>query len=296
MSKVYGILTDNILKMIDAGVAPWRRPWDASRGRSMRPVSITGTMYRGINYIMLSTIASMNGWTNIWLTGKMIRERGGSLKEGQEKNASPLYFYKVIEKDDDSTFPVFRFWPVYNLSQVDGIIVKGVNDGTENAETNMPILAAPQSIVDGYQNAPAIRHNGDPRAYYVPVTDIVNMPDRNTFDTAEHYYATLFHELAHSTGHVSRLNRKDLMDNHGFGSHAYSLEELTAELTSVFLCNECGINNDPMMENAANYLADWHKKLKSDPKMFAIAASRAQKAADLILGKKDNETENEEKE
>lgn len=292
MSKVYNILTDNILKMIASGVAPWRRPWDASRGRSQAPMNIRGTRYRGINYLILSNIAAMNGWSNVWMTFNQVKEKGGTIREGEK--GSPAYFFKVLEKHDsngdlETSFPIFRYFLVFNLSQVDGIIVKGVNDGSETPAIQ---LAAPQSIVEGYKGCPVIRHN-DNRAYYTPVTDIVTMPEQNTFDTVEHYYATLFHELAHSTGHRSRLNRKEVMGVDYFGSHNYSLEELVAELTSVFLCNECGIDNDPVMENAASYLAGWHKALSNDPKMFAIAASRAQKAADHILGKKEEENPEE---
>lgn len=284
MSKVYSILTNNILNHIENGVVPWRRPWDASMGRSQAPMNIRGTHYRGINYLILSNIAAMNSWSNVWMTFNQVKERGGTIREGEK--GSPAYFFKIVEKDDQTTFPVFRYFLVFNLSQIDGIIVKGVNDGSNPAPIE---LAAPQSIVDGYKNSPSIRHNGEPRAWYNPVTDIINMPVQSAFDTVEHYYATLFHELAHSTGHASRLNRKEVMSNDYFGSHSYSLEELVAELTSVFLCNECGINNDPIMENAAGYLAGWYKALSNDPKMFAIAASRAQKAADHILGNGDSD-------
>jgi antirestriction protein ArdC len=283
MSKVHQILTDKVLDMINKGVAPWKRPWRASG----RPKNIRGTNYNGINYFMLSMVAEMNGWSNIWMTYNQIKEKGGTIKDDQKKNGTCAYFFKMLERENaitgdlENSHPMFRFFLVYNLSQVDGIIVKGVNDGAENVHSELP---APQSIVDGYQNAPEIRFGGS-RACYQPVTDKIAMPLLSAFDTPEHYYATMFHELAHSTGHLSRLNRKEVMDPIVFGSHDYSLEELVAELTSLFLCDECGINNERTMENSAAYLAGWHSKLKNDPKMFATAAARAQKAATYILGK-----------
>lgn len=283
MSKVHTILTDKVLEMIKAGVAPWKRPWRSTG----RPRNIRGTNYNGINYFMLAMTAQLNGWSNIWMTFNQIKERGGTIKEDQKKNGTCAYFYKMLERENQITgdmefsHPMFRFFLVYNLDQVDGIIVKGVNDG--NAKVH-EILPAPQSIVDGYQNAPEIRFGGD-RACYSPVIDKINMPALDAFDTAEHYYATMFHEMAHSTGHLTRLNRKEIMDPIIFGSHDYSLEELVAELTSVYLCDTCGISNERTLESAAGYLAHWHKALKDDPGMFATAASRAQKAATHILGK-----------
>lgn len=288
MSKVYQIVTDKVLAMIDGGVAPWKRPWKVGAGkqRSIDMIS-KGTYYNGINQFMLSMTASLNGWSNVWLTFNMIKARGGTIKEDQKKNGSCAYFYKMVQRDNAITgdpeysHPIFRFFLVYNLDQVDGIIVKGVNDGSVNVPETLPL---PQSIVDGYQNAPEIRFGGS-GAYYQPVTDKVAMPLLSAFDTPEQYYATMFHELAHSTGHLTRLNRKEVMDPVGYGSHDYSLEELVAELTSVYLCDECGIANDRTLENSANYLGNWYKALKNDPKMFATAAARAQKAATHILGK-----------
>lgn len=283
MSKVHTILTDKVLEMIQNGVAPWKRPWRANS----RPRNIRGTNYNGINYFMLAMTAQINGWSNIWMTFSQIKERGGTIKEEHKKNGTCAYFYKMMERENattgdmEYTHPIFRFFLVYNLDQVDGIVVKGVNDGSAKVHETLP---APQSIVDGYQNGPEIRFGGD-RACYSPVIDKINMPALDAFDTAEHYYATLFHEMAHSTGHLTRLNRKEIMDPIMFGSHDYSLEELVAELTSVYLCDTCGINNERMLENSAAYLAGWYKTLKNDPNMFATAASRAQKAATHILGK-----------
>lgn len=283
MSKVHQILTDKVLEMMKNDVAPWKRPW-RSNGH---PRNIRGTSYNGINYFMLSLTAQINGWSNIWMTFNQIKERGGTIKEDQKKNGTCAYFYKMLERENAITgdmeysHPIFRFFLVYNLDQVDGIIVKGVNDGSAKVHETLP---APQSIVDGYQNGPEIRFGGD-RACYSPVIDKISMPALDSFDTAEHYYATLFHEMAHSTGHLKRLNRKEIMDPIMFGSHDYSLEELVAELTSVYLCDSCGINNERTLENSAAYLASWHKTLKNDPSMFATAASRAQKAATHILGK-----------
>jgi antirestriction protein ArdC len=116
----------------------------------------------------------------------------------------------------------------------------------------------------------------------MPAFDIVQMPERGQFDAAESYYNVLFHELAHSTGHESRLKRKSLIHPAPFGSEDYSHEELVAEFAAAFLTGEAGI--EVPVTRSASYLANWLKVLKNDRKMLVSAAAQAQKAADLVLG------------
>ena len=100
------------------------------------------------------------------------------------------------------------------------------------------------------------------------------------FGDAE-YYSTLFHELVHSTGHSTRLDRfKDALPAH-FGSQSYSKEELVAEMGAAFLCGSSGIV-DRVIDNSAAYIASWTRRLKKDPKLVVMAAAQAQKAADYI--------------
>jgi antirestriction protein ArdC len=106
------------------------------------------------------------------------------------------------------------------------------------------------------------------------------MPARELFKDSESFYSTLFHELAHSTGHKSRLERKDFAEA-AFGSETYSKEELVAELSSAFLCHISGIEKE--IQNQAAYIAGWLKALKNDCKLVVLAAAQAQKAADYIL-------------
>ena len=104
-----------------------------------------------------------------------------------------------------------------------------------------------------------------------------------TFNSAEEYYATKFHELTHSTGHESRLNRHGLETGiAAFGSAVYSKEELAAEFGSAFLCAQAGITNT--IDNSASYIAGWSKAIKADNRLVITAASQGQKAADYIMG------------
>ena len=116
------------------------------------------------------------------------------------------------------------------------------------------------------------------------VRDVVQMPELGAFHDAPAYYATLFHELGHSTGHRSRLDR-GLGQSHSFGDAVYSREELVAEMTSAFLCGETQIDSVPLLENAAAYLDSWRRVLKADTRAVVLAAAQAQKAADMILNR-----------
>src|SRR5208282_6115200 len=118
-------------------------------------------------------------------------------------------------------------------------------------------------------------------AYYRPSTDSVHMPVRSRFVDAPHYYSTLFHELVHSTGHESRLNRTF---GDRFGDELYSKEELVAEMGAAFLCAIAGIANEHTDRNTTAYIQNWIEKLEEDNRLIVHAAANAQRAVDLILG------------
>jgi antirestriction protein ArdC len=111
------------------------------------------------------------------------------------------------------------------------------------------------------------------------------MPMHESFASAGGYYATLFHEFAHSTGIKSRCDR-DLQAIAGFGDEDYSKEELTAEFAAAFLCAETGCSNEERMTNSVAYIQGWLRKLRNDKTLAVQAAQRAQKAADFILLRK----------
>jgi antirestriction protein ArdC len=138
-------------------------------------------------------------------------------------------------------------------------------------------------MISNMPKRPTIEH-GQPQAYYRPLTDTVNMPERCLFPKAEHYYSVLFHELTHSTGHISRLDRATLRDLLAFGDTNYSREELCAEMGAAYLCGATGIANETV-NNSAAYIQGWLGKLKHDKKLLIQAAAQAQKAADFILRK-----------
>src|SRR5690606_32215090 len=127
--------------------------------------------------------------------------------------------------------------------------------------------------------------NGGSRACYLPSLDVIRMPERMSFSgtatssATEAYYSTLFHELTHWTASSHRCDR-DLSG--AFGSEAYAIEELVAELGAAFLCADVGISSAPRADHAA-YIGSWLKCLKSDNRAIFKAAAQASKAAAFVL-------------
>lgn len=152
------------------------------------------------------------------------------------------------------------------------------------SSTITPALAGDE-IVAGYQarGGPDVLDGGDSAHYEVEV-DVVRMPLLGQFESTDHYYGAAFHELAHSTGHPSRLNRPEIADGvKPFGSPDYSKEELVAEMTAAFVCGAAEI--DVNVPHRAGYIQSWLGALNDDRKLVVQAAGQAQKAADLILGR-----------
>jgi len=284
----YAVITDRIIESLEKGVVPWHRPW--AGGESPRNLC-SGKAYRGINTFLLSASSYASPW---WLTFNQAKQRGGHIRKGEQ--STPIVFWKWLEVTDKESgeqgkrkrIPFLRYFRVFNAEQCEGIATPAVNPSATTGGFS-PIEAA-EKIVERMPKAPAII-TGEPRAYYRPATDTVNMPARELFSSAQGYYATLFHELTHSTGHKSRLDRPGIAEVAAFGSQTYSREELVAEMGAAYLAGQCGIVQQTI-DNAASYIASWLKRLKDDRKLVVIAAAQAQKASDFILGRSFDDADN----
>ncbi len=273
-NKAYELVTNAIIAGLENGKVAWRRPW--STLRPFNPAS--KTEYRGVNTFVLSLFAFKDPR---WMTFKQIEAMGGKVRKGEK--GTPIVFWKHVSYEDKETgakksFPLLKHFYVWNVEQVDGLTLPELEQINKD---NQPLEACEQ-IVQQMPNAPSVNHGGG-QAYYSPMMDHVQMPHLEAFENTEAYYGTLFHELGHSTGHSSRLNRPEVMKVIKFGSEDYSREELVAELCSAFLCQAAGIDNDT--ENTTAYVKNWLSALKNDPTMIVWASGRAAKAADYILGR-----------
>ncbi|WP_160037206.1 ArdC family protein [Paenibacillus sp. An7] len=253
--------------MLAAGVVPWRRPWVVSGAVNW----ITQRPYRGINTLLLPP--------GEYATYKQITEAGGSVKGAKSQI---VVFWRWLEKEDADTgeaekIPMLRYYRVFDIKDC-----KGIKSKRKEISFDHDPIAEAEAIVDGYADAPPIGFTSG-RAYYMPSPDRVSVPPIQDYPKAEEYYSTLFHELIHSSGHQSRLNRPGIEEYAAFGDENYSKEELIAEIGAAMLCATCGIDNSTI-ENSAAYIQSWHRKLKNDPTLIVKAAGQAQKATDYILG------------
>jgi antirestriction protein ArdC len=275
---VYEIITDRIIQALEKGEIPWKKPWN------VRPPMnyVSKKAYRGINIILL---AMQSRTTPYWVSYKQAQALGGNIREGEK--ATPVVFWKwnkieteVIEEDETKKevkkAPILRYYNVFNLDQTEGIEIP--KEGIDFK----PIEKCEQ-IVAGYPKGPVMKVGGD-RACYDPKADEITAPIKESFNSPESYYATLFHEMTHSTGHTARLNREGVNDPIRFGSEPYAKEELVAEIGASFLSAEAGVN--PVTEeNTVAYIQNWLKALKNDKKLVIYASAQAQKAVDHILNR-----------
>lgn len=290
--NVYDAVTDRIIAQLEAGQIPWRKAWRVSGSSQLPSNYITGKPYRGIN-IWLLVPAGFND--SRWLTYKQAQDIGAQVRKGEK--GTPIVFWSLwskpaagattgpAESEDAERIPFARQYTVFNVEQCDGIPVELPFE----VPTFEPIPAA-QQLAESYLKRASIelRHGGG-RAYYNPRLDFIQMPAPEAFTTPEAYYATLFHEQGHSTGHDSRLAR-DFKGATTFGDCDYSKEELVAEFTAAYLCAETGISNEQLETNSAAYLQGWLRALKNDKKMLVSTAQKAQRAADFILNRSTVET------
>ena len=172
---------------------------------------------------------------------------------------------------------MLRYYRVFNIEQTEGIKTPEPEKADKRKFT--PIEQC-EIIIDYMPNRPVIQHKFQ-SAWYRPSEDLINMPLPETFKSDEGYYSILFHELAHATGHESKLNRATLTDMAPFGTTNYSKEELVAEMAASMLCGETGIINRTI-QNSASYIQGWLRKLRGDSRLVVQAAAQAQKAADCI--------------
>lgn len=275
---IYQAVTDKIIALLEKGVAPWRKPWSTGNAGAPRNL-VSDKPYSGINYFLLGCQEYESPY---WLTFKQALDQGGHVRKGEK--GSLCIFWKIYEKADDKAesgvkrLPVLRHYTVFNARQCDGLDYPEVEIQTWPEHKR---IEKAEEIQFGMPDRPTV-HYGGGRAFYSPSEDLVMVPELQRFEKPQEFYSVLFHELAHSTGHMKRLNREGITKPHAFGDPIYSREELIAEMAASFLCAQCGIET-ATLENSAAYLQGWVKALRGDKKLVVTAAANAQKAADYIL-------------
>lgn len=284
----YEQITDRIVAALEQGTVPWHRPWTAAGGPALS-IS-TGKRYRGINTWLLALTAQEQGYASpYWATYRKIHELGGQVRKGEHGTMITFWKELRVSETDPATgervskrIPLLRLYSVFNAEQADGLPAKYYPTPGEH----QPIASAQQvldSYLDGDESA-TLTHDVHGQAYYSHLTDEIHMPPLAEHETPERYYSTAFHETVHSTGHHSRLARRQDGELRAFGSHDYGTEELTAEMGAAMLAAETGTETEQTFEQSAAYLASWVRTIREDTKMVVRAAAASQRAVDLILG------------
>ena len=171
---------------------------------------------------------------------------------------------------------------LFNVSDMEGDGLQDAIDaiiGNVSSDSQFSKVADAERVLNGWHETTECKINyGGNRAFYVPALDSIQLPSRQSFKSAEGFYATWAHEIVHSTGHNLRLKR-DMSG--GFGTPSYAREELVAELGAFLLTRRIGIGCE--VENHASYLSNWLTLLKEGPKVLFKVLSDATKAANLVL-------------
>lgn len=275
-------IVQSLIDSLSQNEIPWEKPWTNG---FYNPV--TGKYYTGnFNLMVLNYYAEQNGYKDPrWVTYQQAKGKEWQVKEGehgttiefwsaydsQAKKKLSLQEANKLLKEDIKAKDYIRFisksYTVFNAEQIDNI--PKLPEKPLMEKTN--IFKQVEQIGIGM----GVTKKEGTAAYYSPIEDQIVMPPFQGFKNEQAYCATLLHELAHATGHVSRLNR-DI--NNIFGSSKYAKEELRAEIASAFMMGMLEVNyDDSHIENHRAYVSSWIEILKNDPDQLFKAIKDAEK-------------------
>ena len=303
-STLYEKVTQTIIERMEQGDIPWRSHFLNVQNQNAE----SHRAYTGFNQLLLSLVAQKKSFSDSrWLTINQMKKMGGTLEENQ-KPAMVLFWRfwnpdtkevkdgdqakpnqevditkTAIEEDEDEEeklIPVLRCYNLFNVQQCKGLNLPPL---VPNAISEEATIETAEQILNGVKEN--IRTKLGTGCYYTPKDDVITMRPKPQATHLEGFYHTFFHEAIHATGHVSRLGRWNDADiSQLFQKDNYSREELTAELGASFLSARAGTMGKVSFDRPAAYIQHYIKFLKEDPKAFVVSASRAQKAADMVLG------------
>lgn len=290
-------MVQTIINYIEKDPSKWESGWNSIvSGAQIN--GKTEKAYRGFNSLYLMVIAMEHGYSDPrWVTFNQAKELGASVKKGEK--SVPVVFFELYDKltkkafenktvkgmtEEEKTaylkenvYAVLKYSSVFNAAQCQNFPELNLDAYKMSEEERSNQNEMIETIIAN--SAAPITYDGGNRAYYSPGTDSIHLPVIEAFNSMQDYYATALHEIAHSTGHESRLNRFSTAND----VDSYAREELRAELACVFMQVEHGIKLEGKhIENHAAYLKSWLDETKNDSSVFFKAASDAQKIADYV--------------
>lgn len=271
---IYAAVTDRIIQQLEQGKIPWQKPWGGVEGGAIS--GTTGKPYSLLNQMILSK-------PGVYFTFNQVQKMGGSIRKG-EKSQMVVFWKQIPVKEQNSltgevkeTFvPMLRYYTVFHIDQCEGISYTAATQEQPATDANA------ESIISAYLDRSGVEliQRISDEAYYSPSRDCVVLPLSEQFGSMAEYYSTVFHELAHSTGHKSRLDRLGATAH--FGSENYSKEELVAEIAAAALMNHTGLETKGTFRNSAAYIKNWLSALRNDKRLIVTASGAAAKAFDYI--------------
>lgn len=275
--SVYEMITERIIEELENGVIPWQKPWSGTHSGAYNRIS--NKPYSLLNQMILKH----NGE---YATFKQWSDLGGKIRKGEKSEVVTFWKIQQVEEINEDgekaikQLPLLRYYNVFHISQVDGVEPK-----EQLKISDLEPIEEAEKIKLDYMNREhlQIRETISDKAFYLPTADYIQVPCKEQYQNIEEFYSTLFHEIVHSTGHKSRLDRKDIKDCLYKGDENYSKEELTAELGSAFLINMLDIETEKSFRNSSAYIQSWLRVLKNDTHFIVSASSRAEKAVKYIL-------------
>lgn len=277
----------------------WEKPWFTNSVNSL-PVNITGYSYNGGNLMMLMFLQEIKKYElPIYLTFKQAENFNIRITKGEE--SFPIMHYLKFAVDKDGTIisePDYSklseqekenytlkgrlsYSNVFNISQTDYLtsrpdlrekLVSKFNLGEkENVVTNHYCNSFFDDIIDNQKWVCPIDVKHSDSAYYSPSKDIICLPEKKQFKNHMSFYATAAHEMAHSTGIESRLNRENFSSR---SKEHYAKEELYAELSAAIFCNLTGVHSTPQ-DNNAKYLKNWMEVINKEPEFILQCVNEA---------------------
>lgn len=280
-ANVYDMVTNRIIAELEKGKIPWQKSWTGVRDGAYN--RITKRPYSLLNQMLLQHSGE-------YATFKQWQDLGGHIRKGEKSEI--VVFWKIFEsKETDSDtgeieikkIPLLRYYNVFHISQVDGVeplALEQLNDEVEPIEAGDKIIT--DYIDKEHLNFIECKSN---KAYYSPSSDTVVVPLKEQCQLINEWYSIAFHEISHSSGHKSRLNRIQTGAISAFGSQDYSKEELVAELSSATLMSVAGLETPKTFRNSTAYIQNWLQVLRNDNKFIVSASSKAEKAVNYILAK-----------
>ena len=311
-----------IARMEQMKESKWKKGWtDGRTAQFGLPQNLVGRPYTGSNAFLCQIHTTMEHYRMpVYLTIKQIRDAGGMIKKGEhsipifkwdlrikDKDGKKLSEsdYRNMTKEEQAECTVRPYLKVYNEWNIDQTNLEEVNKEKYDAILKRFKSEPIKDEVGMYKNeafdnllkeqswvCPIEYEKFNESAFYSPKRDQIVVPSKKQFNISNtpedvfkdgmEFYGTTIHEMAHSTGHESRLGRDGIVKIDQFGSDQYAKEELVAELTSALIGNAMGFDSR-IRENNIAYLQNWIGSLKKDPKFLKSVMSDVNKSSKMVL-------------